>query len=267
MALQVTARGVSTSSHFQEKVLLFSQHLDNAFVLHNASFVPIWHCFEWQSKRCNYLHLFFILHIPPPLFLWFAEIVCVCPREGRRGSQPLQWGRCSAHPPGECHTAAGDLVKVTRGDSNKSGCHKRSLWDPAQPQQQLSPKPASSRNHFTEFGSSDALSITFLMSPGNTSVQIWRLPWIQVHVTTLQVQSRLVVVRGREDWVGCMSGRTGEQSLRARCSINRSQHPHAGARFPSAWWKNSKEGARANGMHLLGKRFQAPHNTLADRGI
>lgn len=69
MALQVTAQGVSTSSHFQEKVLLFSQHLDNAFVLYNASFVPIWHCFEWQSKRCNYLHLFFILHIPPPLFL------------------------------------------------------------------------------------------------------------------------------------------------------------------------------------------------------
>lgn len=90
MALEVTAQGASTSSHLQEKVVIFCQHLDNVFVLYNASFLPIWHCFEWQSKRRNYLHLFFILHIPPPLFLRFAKTVCLCLREGRCGSQPLK---------------------------------------------------------------------------------------------------------------------------------------------------------------------------------
>lgn len=69
-----------------------------------------------------------------------------------------------------------------------------------------------------------------------------------------------------------MTGRTYKQSLCVHCSVNRSQHPHAGvpkpaAVFPFAWRKNSKEGAEASDTHLLGKWFQAPHNTLADPRI
>lgn len=69
-----------------------------------------------------------------------------------------------------------------------------------------------------------------------------------------------------------MTGRTYKQSLCIHCSVNRSQHPHAGAPkptavFPFAWRKNSKEGAGASETHLLGKWFQAPHNILADPRI
>lgn len=66
-----------------------------------------------------------------------------------------------------------------------------------------------------------------------------------------------------------MTGRMYKQSLCICCSIIRG---HAGApkptvAFPSSQQENSKDGAGASGTHLLGKRFWAPRNTLAEPRI
>lgn len=172
----------------------------------------------WMAERCNYSHPFFSSAYSPSSVSTIFQDSLLLSKASRTGSsyqnkgvEDVSWQESSPEGKGDPHLRnslklvlllstiqlLGTQVKPPKVAATSRGVMSTATETLPSPSS-TSPQNMASEETALGFDDPDALSITFLTSLGNRSVQNLRHPWIQLHITTLKDKSHLGL-GGKED--------------------------------------------------------------------